>query len=109
MVVSITGDWGSTLVHICRPGVQWGPTRQASTRGAGRGVDSRAHESAEARASGKACLPGIGPMAAVFPPWSNTALRVALVATGVSAAGSILLLMAFVRSAWRRGEFHQLD
>jgi hypothetical protein len=48
-------------------------------------------------------------MAAVFPPWSNTALRIALVVIALGAAFSILLLMAFVRSPWRRREFAPID
>src|SRR6185369_16237348 len=54
-------------------------------------------------------LPGIGCMAAVFPSWSNTALRIALVVSAVAAVGSILLLMAFVRSPWRRRQFDEID
>jgi hypothetical protein len=48
-------------------------------------------------------------MAAVFPPWSNTALRVALSAIAIAVVGSILFLMVFVRSAWRRRQFDALD
>src|SRR5437879_6245947 len=48
-------------------------------------------------------------MAAIFPRWSNTALRVALFAGAASVVGSILLLMAFVRSAWRRRELAPID
>jgi hypothetical protein len=48
-------------------------------------------------------------MAAVFPPWSNTALRIALSAIALGVVGSIVLLMVFVRSAWRRRQFDALD
>jgi hypothetical protein len=48
-------------------------------------------------------------MRAVLPPWSNTALRIALFVALASAVGAILLLMAFVRTPWRRREFDEID
>jgi hypothetical protein len=48
-------------------------------------------------------------MGAGFPPWSNTALRIGLFVIVASAVGSILLLMAFVRSPWRRAQFDEID
>ena len=48
-------------------------------------------------------------MAAVFPPWSNTALRIALFVIAASSASLLLLLMAFVRTPWRRRQFNQVD
>src|SRR5262249_4403190 len=60
-------------------------------------------------ASKFARLPRIETMAALFPPSSNTVLRVALVAIAISVLVSILLLMVFVRTAWRMLQFDALE
>jgi len=48
-------------------------------------------------------------MASVFPPWSDTALRIAVFATVVSGAAAILGLMVYVRTPWRRSQFEPVD
>lgn len=48
-------------------------------------------------------------MAAVFPPWSNTALRIALAALGLGAVAAVVAPMIFVRSSWRRGDHDVID
>lgn len=44
-------------------------------------------------------------MPARFPPWSNTAIRVALALVGLSACGAVLTPMIYVRTPWNTGQF----
>lgn len=48
-------------------------------------------------------------MGAVFPPWSNTALRVTLAVLALGAVSAIAAPMIFVRTPWRRGYLNALD
>jgi hypothetical protein len=48
-------------------------------------------------------------MSSVFPPWSNTAIRIAIVVVLLGGAGSIVGPMIFVRTPWRRGQFESVD
>jgi hypothetical protein len=41
-------------------------------------------------------------MAALFPPWSDSLYRAALVGLAAAAGGSILALMVYVRTPWKR-------
>jgi hypothetical protein len=48
-------------------------------------------------------------MASVFPPWSNTAMRLGIASCLALALGSVAALFVFVRTPWRRKEFEALD
>jgi hypothetical protein len=48
-------------------------------------------------------------MVSLFPPWSNTALRIAIALVVLGAVGGICALFIFVRTPWRRKEFEALD
>ena len=48
-------------------------------------------------------------MPALFPPWSNTALRLALGAAAVSALAAPAGLMVYVRTPWNTGQFQAID
>ncbi len=48
-------------------------------------------------------------MAALFPPWSDTALRIALSALVVLGAGAVVTPMIAVRTEWNRGELVAVD
>ena len=43
-------------------------------------------------------------MAAVFPPWSNTAIRIGIAAIFLGGAGAIAAPMIYVRTTWNTGE-----
>ncbi|WP_438015205.1 cytochrome c3 family protein [Sorangium sp. So ce315] len=48
-------------------------------------------------------------MAALFPPWSNSVYRAALVGLVASAGGAVLGLMIYVRTPWKRYQFEPVD
>jgi len=48
-------------------------------------------------------------MSALFPPWSNTALRLALTVLAVSVVATPVGLLAYVRSPWNTGQFQPVD
>jgi hypothetical protein len=48
-------------------------------------------------------------MASVFPPWSNTAFRVAIVAAGMGGLALLAAPMIYARSPWARGQFFVED
>jgi len=48
-------------------------------------------------------------MAAVFPPWSNTAVRVAIVALAIGGFSALAALMIWVRTPWARGQGDAAD
>jgi hypothetical protein len=47
-------------------------------------------------------------MPSVFPPWSNTAIRLGIALSVATAAGGIAAVFIFVRTPWRRKEFEAL-
>jgi hypothetical protein len=48
-------------------------------------------------------------MAAVFPPWSNTALRVAVVAAALGGCAAVAAPMIWVRTPWARDQWNVAD
>jgi hypothetical protein len=48
-------------------------------------------------------------MAALFPPWSNTAARVAIASIAAAGVGALAALLVFVRTPWRRHQFEPPD
>jgi hypothetical protein len=48
-------------------------------------------------------------MASVFPPWSNTAFRVAVVAAGTGGLFALAAPMIWVRTPWARGQLDVSD
>jgi Cytochrome c7 and related cytochrome c/Class III cytochrome C family len=48
-------------------------------------------------------------MAALFPPWSNTALRVALATAALGGVAAIAAPMIWVRTPWARGQWDVAD
>jgi hypothetical protein len=48
-------------------------------------------------------------MASVFPPWANTAFRVAVGAAALGAAGAVAAPMIWVRTPWARGQWEVAD
>jgi hypothetical protein len=48
-------------------------------------------------------------MASVFPPWSNTAFRVAIAAAGIGGLALVAAPMIYSRSPWARGQFFVED
>jgi len=48
-------------------------------------------------------------MAPLFPPWSNTALRLGLALIALGVVGGLTGLFIFVRTPWRRKEYEALD
>jgi hypothetical protein len=48
-------------------------------------------------------------MPALFPPWSNTALRLTLGVAAVSALAAPAGLMVYVRTPWNTGQFQRVD
>jgi hypothetical protein len=48
-------------------------------------------------------------MPSLFPPWSNTAFRLAIALGFVSAGGALASAFVYVRTPWRRKEFEALD
>jgi hypothetical protein len=48
-------------------------------------------------------------MASVFPPWSNTAFRVAIAAAGIGGLALLAAPMIYARSPWARGQFFVED
>lgn len=48
-------------------------------------------------------------MAAVFPPWANTALRVTLAGVAALGVAAIAAPMIWVRTPWARGQFEARD
>jgi Cytochrome c7 and related cytochrome c len=47
-------------------------------------------------------------MASLFPPWSNTALRLGIALLAASVLSAILSFIIFVRTPWRRREFESV-
>ena len=48
-------------------------------------------------------------MAALFPPWSDSVYRLALGGVVAGAAGSLVGLMIYVRTPWKRYQFEPVD
>ncbi len=48
-------------------------------------------------------------MADIFPPWSNTAIRLAIVLVVVGVIASVAAVIVFVRTPWRRKEYEPID
>jgi len=48
-------------------------------------------------------------MGRALPPWSNTAIRITLVAIGLGVLATAVTPMVFVRTDWRRHEFEPVD
>jgi hypothetical protein len=48
-------------------------------------------------------------MADIFPPWSNTAIRLGIALVILGVAGSVTAAVVFVRTPWRRKEFEPID
>lgn len=48
-------------------------------------------------------------MAALFPPWSDSVYRLAIGAIAAGAGGSLLALMIYVRTPWKRYQYEPVD
>ena len=57
----------------------------------------------------RAARRGVVSMPALFPPWTNTALRLALGAAVLGGAATPVGLMAYVRSPWNTGQSQAVD
>jgi len=48
-------------------------------------------------------------MAALFPPWANTAAKLAVISAGVAGAGSLAALMIYVRTPYNTGQLRPIQ